>query len=726
MKRAVAAIALVLFGLARIAVSEDVATLSFSAGRQGALPGTIKAGETIEVNLSAIPKNAEVLRAILRPGRDEREAHNRRDKPVRVTVGGSEEALPFLPPRFSAFDATTEVAKAVKSGIGRIAFAVVSLPGYRPSETRLDVTCAAKAKNEIPRVKGIRAWHRAGQTFITWTEVGQFADPSDDLTFREWKARRQKLQAETKQVRYRIYRNAEPFSAASFAKAELVDEVSPLTCWNADYYGIDPKDDAKVPRYVVEDRQEPVAPGTGIYAHNPKQRGKAYYAVSATVNGEEDLSTFDAGNASQVAVNEKPGQGEPVLQRLLKGEKEFQYVSSPTLHYFVRWEAPPNCNLPSSPYDYLIAAPPKYHDPVPVGLHLHCWGANLNGGYGWWYNASQGAVLIATNQIPYDWWTGYHENRGTWKSWSEGEVRDYTQTRILSFLDWAGTKHKIDRSRIFTAGSSMGGAGSPNFGIRYADRIAWVVSWVGVHDPARSPQFKGSYEEVYGLLDWKIKYQDGRTPAFDYFNDEWYLRRDPAHETPLICFSNGKNDGAIGWPQARDFWRALQDTRRPHVFVWGQAGHGQRAILPGPQPGERELGLDVRLDRTLPAFTRCSLDDNPGNGDPGDGDPKGQSNLYLYWDSDDGAITDEADKWALTLRLNQKAPKSECTVDVTPRRCRQFKPKAGARMRWTNTASADAREIQSGDVSADQWGLVTISQVRVSTGGNRLTITIAP
>jgi len=41
---------------------------------------------------------------------------------------------------------------------------------------------------------------------------------------------------------------------------------------------------------------------------------------------------------------------------------------------------------------------------------LHCWGGSLNGGYGWWYQAEQGHLLLASNQVPYDWWTGYHED----------------------------------------------------------------------------------------------------------------------------------------------------------------------------------------------------------------------------------------------------------------------------------------------------------------------------
>lgn len=698
----------------------EYATLSFAAGNEGALPNTIKAGKTIEVDLAAIPRDTEIVRAILRPGRDEREAFAQRNRPVEIRAAAGDKPLPFLPPRFRAFDATEAVAQAVQSGAGKVVFPVVSFPGYQPPRTRLDVTCKAKPRNPIRRVTGIQAFHRAGQTFVTWHE----ADPpiaAEETTFKQWNEVRKQLSQQSKEIRYRIYRSTEPFSAASFARAQLVDEVGPLTCWNPDFYGVSPKDEQKVLRYTLHDEKSSVPPGTGIYVHNPAQAGKAYYAVGLAWNGEEDLSVFDEGNATREAVAETVGQGIPVAQRVVKPDKGFQYVEGETvLHYFIRWEAPPNCNLPSTPYDYLVAIPPKHKEPFPVGLHLHCWGGSLDGGYGWWYNAGQGALLLSTNQIPYDWWTGYHEYRGTWKSWSEGVVRDYSQRRILSFLDWIATWRKIDRTRIFTAGSSMGGSGAPSFGIRYGDKIAWAVSWVGVHVPADSPQFKGSYEQVYGQVEWRLPFADGKSAAFDYFDDVRFLQSDPARDTPLICFSNGKNDGAIGWPQAHAFWKALQDTRRPHLFVWGQGGHGQRALLPGPNPGERELGVDVRLDRTLPAFTNCSLDGNPGNGDPRDGDPAGQSNLYLYWDSADDAMVDQPDRWAMTLLLNGKAPKEDCAVDVTPRRCQRFKPRPGETCRWTITDVSDGKVLQSGTSVADRWGLVTAGNAIVSKAKRRI------
>jgi hypothetical protein len=164
------------------------------------------------------------------------------------------------------------------------------------------------------------------------------------------------------------------------------------------------------------------------------------------------------------------------------------------------------------------------------------------------------------------------------------------------------------------------------------------------------------------------------------------------------------------------------------------------------------FGMDVRSHRTLPAFTHCSLDGNPGTATPipreqfdklkaeakkekaekklqwerpvdgYDGDSVEQANAWLYWETDDAQITDEPRTWALTLALLSKGPKDECTVDVTPRRCQKFKPQPGEKFQWTNTPAASDKPVQSGEVAADQYGLVTIPAVTVSKGKNRLSI----
>ena len=572
---------------------------------------------------------------------------------------------------------------------------------------------AAAAVAAETQVTGLKTRHKAGQTMLSWQEV----DPpvtEESIGAIQLRELRRELAKKNKAV-YRVYRSERPITALS--GLQPVAQVPALSCWNVDYYG-DVRPEHKALRYVIDEGQGPVPPGTGLCALNPPQAGKAYYAVTA-VTGEKENTALGKGNVLQEPIAETVGPGEPELQRIEK-PKEWHYVKEPTLHYYVRWESPPNCAAMGKPYDYAVGIPPKLAKPAPVGIHLHCWGGSLNGGYGWWYGAEQGHILLASNQIPYDWWTGYHEayfqGPPNKEKWQQGVVRPYSQTRLLSFLDWVGTKWEIDRGATHVAGSSMGGSGAPMFAIRYPERIAWAIGWVGVHVPLLSPGFKGSYQNSYGPPEWNIKLADG-TPVWDYFDDAWYLRKYPEKEIGLICFSNGKNDGGIGWPQAQKFHRALQDTKRPHVFVWGQSGHGQRAQLPVTL-SDRAVGLLPRIDQSLPAFTACSLDGNPGSGDPKDGDPQGQSNLYLAWDTSD--VVDKPDRWEMTVYLVDKAPKDECTVHITSRRVQQFKLKPGEKVAWTNTVASGGTAVQSGTAAADALGLVTLEGVRVGKGKNRV------
>jgi len=135
--------------------------------------------------------------------------------------------------------------------------------------------------------------------------------------------------------------------------------------------------------------------------------------------------------------------------------------------------------------------------------------------------------------------------------------------------------------------------------------------------------------------------------------------------------------------------------------------------------------MDIRLGHSVPAFTGCSLDDNPGNGDPADGDPEGQLNLYLRWEPD--SLVEEQNRYEITVYLVGSAPEDECTVNITPRRCRKFRPASGAKLVWTNSrrnrlagGAGAGTEVQAGEVVADKWGLVTVEGVRIGKEGNRI------
>jgi hypothetical protein len=67
-------------------------------------------------------------------------------------------------------------------------------------------------------------------------------------------------------------------------------------------------------------------------------------------------------------------------------------------------------------------------------------------------------------------------------------------------------------------------------------------------------------------------------------------------------------------------------------------------------------------------------------------------------------------------------PEETCTVAVTPRHCRKFKPKPGETFGWTNTSLKDGKVVGSGPAAADRWGLVTVTGLEVSKGRNRIRI----
>lgn len=576
---------------------------------------------------------------------------------------------------------------------------------------------------ENEQVANLSVFQREGQSFLTWDEVYPVIN-STSITLGEYK---EKMENFPKEINYRIYRDTSPI--VSLEGLSPIKEISSSSCWNSRYYGQgndEKSKDKKIERFIITQGDNPLPPGTGLFVHTPKEDVNAYYAVTAVIDGIEAKALTTKNSSAAVA--ETNGQGVPVLQKVEKVNhpEHFQYIYNSTINYYVRWEAPPNCNINGQPYNYIVAVPPNVTNPAPVGLHLHCWGGNMKGGYGWWSDAEDGALLVASNQYPYDWWTGYHEKLftnekpSTQAQWEDGIVRPYSQTRMNSFIDWmdSSTSYNIDRKRTFVAGTSMGGSGSIMMAIRHPDKYAWTRSWVGVHDPSNSPNFTKSYASVYGPLDYNVKFEDG-SKVWDYFNDIWHLKNHREVSVGFISFSNGKNDSAIGWEQAVDFVNTLQETKQPHLFIWGQAGHGERSVMP-KNGSERVMPIDIRIDQTLPAFTNCSLDDNPGNGDPAIGDQKGQINRYLYWDTD--TIIDTPSNWQMTFGLIDNDKSDTCTVDVTPRRCQQFTPPKGSTISWTLNDATSGSTITNGTTVVDEYGLITIKGITVTK--NKVTLKI--
>ena len=172
-----------------------VATTSFSAAREGANPEALKiteadGGHVIAVKLAGLGKDTKVHRARLRAQRGR--LKDRRDLLVAIEVYAGRRAagrpLALAAPDYVAFDATEAVRKAVAAG-GLLELLVKAFPGWRQEATRLEVTYEGEPPPAPPAVTALKAFHRAGQTFLTWKEV----DPpvqAEELTFGEYEKAR--------------------------------------------------------------------------------------------------------------------------------------------------------------------------------------------------------------------------------------------------------------------------------------------------------------------------------------------------------------------------------------------------------------------------------------------------------------------------------------------------------------------------------------------------------
>jgi chitodextrinase len=732
-----------------VAGQVTVATHSFSnrAGF-GTRPATlINGGSTITVDISSI-SGATVYRAVFNPRRVytaganfPRDAFSYSDLIINDAAGNR---LEVLAPRYLSLDATQAVQNAISAGLSSLVLTVVNDPGHSLSYSSpvltLEVMCDVPLPAPITQVSNVEVRFKDGDTMISFDEVNSPLT-DENTTCEQYYAAMNTLD-QTSEIRYRIYRSTEPIrTAADVVGLQYVDEVKPLSCWDAAFYGMGNCNGTMlVPRYPLDDL-DIAEPGTGIYVNRYKGAGEqnAYYYVSRAVNGAEDFSTVSVnGNASQM-VTESPGYGMVVLREIQTPES-FYYVNDPVLNYYVKWECQPTANVPNTPYDYLVAESPlsRSREHPVVDVALHCWGGSLRSGYGWWYRSEEGSVLVSSNQYPYDWWTAYNENLGTIKSLAGSTVKPFNQVRILSFLfDFVIPQFNADQNRITLSGTSMGGSGASMWGIRSGHIFSNIISWVGVHIPEESPTFYGSYLGAYGgdrsrncvysnegltRFGYEILTEEDGISPWDYWDNEHWLNTHRGVPMPWFSYANGRNDNDIGWEQAYKNTKALMDTKRPFNFHWGMGGHSERVLLLGTG-NDRYCSIDFRKNQLLPAFSNCSHDVDLGASASG-APETGLINQYFMWNTE--TIEDSVFHIAFNCWLTNSAPTDSCTTDITYWRTQNLLIGPGYRYNWENINVSNGAVLQSGTAVADSIGLITIEEVRIRKGSNsrRIVLTI--
>ncbi len=723
-------------------------------------PGTLRVerqGSVVRLvfDLSAIPAGARVHRASLRCFTQEGRQPLEDPQLFEAKADGSADRsrpLRLEPPWYRSFDATGAVGRAVGREPRKLTIVVARFDAFLPQRTCLDVVYEGRPRDLPRQVEGVRMVHHHGQTFIVWREAEEFRPRPDEVVWVEkFSELGDKLAAgpgqgaygmpnhpaitlrtlrrlqglglrdkpsgfqgikplrrvrEVAPITYRVYRHTEPITPANIHEATLLAEVPPLSGFDTEVYKIHFKgeyldqweDPASVIPTLCVARGKPLAPGEALYVHTPRRAAKAYYAVTVVRAGTENLAEIRPANAPAAPVEEKPGTPQPVLQ----WRQEDRYKKDVDEFWYRYWAAPPYCNLPSRSFRVAVAVGQKFKEPGPLVIGTISGAFNVRGALR--VPRSDAVTILIKRQL--DWLPAlfYNEGRGTLRGMTACKV-DYFPERYMEFLiKWIMSRHRIDHSRI--VGSLL------HFGIRHPE-IFTRMSF-GTYTAAYDVRWAPGGPAMPTVLGPKgIKTTRGED-AWKMYSIAEYLKAHPDRDIPfLLCISStGKDRGhtsEFGWQDDPRGWRGLLDARQPFAAFW--------SCHP---PSELTAAFNrTRWDTTLPAFSNCSLDNNPGNGDPTDGDYYGAINGWLVWED----AREAANRWEATLELISSCPESRCTVDVTPRHCRLFKPRRGQTFRWTNTDLATRKVIQSGRVEADEWGLVTIRGVVVTKSGNRLAIT---
>ena len=263
-------------------------------------------------------------------------------------------------------------------------FRVKRLDRWVQEMTVLEVRYEGKAKDPPAQAKDIKVVHRKGQTFITWTETAKIIT-KEKVLWREFEAVFKKHGGPRKGKFYRVYRHGKPITAGNLHEAELIDEIWPLSGYDArmhqhvvrgeNWIGLD--GEVHVLRHVIEDppagvlkpqgifrrttgehnlwlgKQLPLH--TGLYVHQVRKAGKAHYGVTACINGVENTRDIAAANSLAEPVEETVGPGEPILYRVLsrdagRGRGRRTYETQCYLY----WAAPPYANQPRRPLHIVI------------------------------------------------------------------------------------------------------------------------------------------------------------------------------------------------------------------------------------------------------------------------------------------------------------------------------------------------------------------------------------
>ncbi len=571
---------------------------------------------------------------------------------------------------------------------------------------------------------GLTAFHRSGQTFLTWPETAP-----DNPT-----------------ITYQVYRHSAPIDAENLGAATMLAEVPQ---WSGAYWTERSRAlDAWVVEggylsmrnYVINDLEPELPDGTGLFVWTTHEDGDFYYAVMSS-----DGTLF----TTAAAIIERVGAPAPVLawqseDGLSRVYTQFMDYSAfnPTFDAprpgnwmnLPEWETLQQARHQQYAYNYWVGLPSAENCegsvPAQVPLILRIEGHGSR--YGTPVAAEYWCAVMMWGDDPTQSW--YFGFSATHDYASEtpvitGPIVNYSEARLMRAVrDTIGLLDAptIDTNRVYLYGHSMGGTGALMLGQRYPQVFAAIFASEPMMNYRAAQMWQEEMQGKWGAQDLNLPveiqgldaahltaYQG--TGVWDWQNLGAQLSARRGDDMAFISLIHGTLDTVIDWETVvRPAYTNFYAGSRAFMAETRETEHGWTGFL--DNPNWRFDRLTLRLDESLPGLSNAS-----GNA-PMPPVGVGSYNTSLEWSSSwndfAGAPMDADQGWAVVLR----SLAGDQTVDVTPRRLQRFVVAPGISYVWQNYRQSDNTVVQEGVVETDADGLITVEGFMVSEGGNRLVI----
>ncbi len=561
-------------------------------------------------------------------------------------------------------------------------------------------------------VSGLKAECRGGKTYITFNQI-----------------------ADTTAV-YRLYRSTSKI--ASVDGSEPLVEISHGSAY-----------DKRFKRYhVIVDSGMPLDSTKGLFVYTPKVNGDFYYAVTSLIAEAENRQLIEGENSLSTPVTEEYRKWPLAVLR------DVEVIwGNPHYHYFF-WQDYFDWNHDLDYYgnyfDVGLRSGTKITDTLPLNIYLHgcCTDA---------YGVPKATVVSKVITIAlHDHQNGYwfprntywygvaknfkkpsNNNNVTFVPKAGDTIIDYTHMQIMNALHSVlnDNRFRVDTNRIYVSGQSMGGFGTKMTAFHNPDVFAACFPQIG-HNFPTYPRWR----EIYGLWADSVTARNGVKIYYET-NLAYLSETHPEVNYPPMINGHGLIDGHNTMWTHSIVIKTFAKNKHGIWDKWHPGGHSGANIT------EVEM-YRFKKNELYPVFTNASTDDNYGkdlldnvtpyncimedvmNADTFNAavDSAGMVNLQLDWtsslhDADPSNNGDSLIDSAEMLAISFIAKRPNTFVDITPRRIQRFPVIRGYSYKWKNIEAYTNTVIDSGEIMADEYNLLTVSRFRVTESGNRLIIT---